>query len=76
MSADTVEGSVTSAAAGPLEPGHEDELTRHVAAAKEAWRRRARAMTWEEKIAAIVRMRERQTAIRRARDKRGGQSQD
>jgi len=32
-----------------------------------AWRRHARAMTWEQKIAAIERMRERQAAIRRAR---------
>ena len=42
-------------------------LTQHVASVKEAWRRHAFAMTWEQKIAAIVRMRERQAAIRRAR---------
>jgi hypothetical protein len=45
-------------------------LTRHVASVKEAWRRHALAMTWEQKIAAIVRMRERQAAIRRARPDR------
>lgn len=72
MSADTNKGCVTRAAAGPLESGHESALTQHVAAVKEAWRRHARAMTWEQKIAAIVRMRGRQAAIRRARhDHRG-----
>jgi len=47
--------------------GPEGALERYVALAKAAWRRRARAMTWEQKIAAIERMRERQAAIRRAR---------
>lgn len=42
-------------------------LTQHVATVKEAWRRHAFAMTWEQKVAAIVRMRERQAAIRSAR---------
>lgn len=46
-------------------------LTQHVVAVKEAWRRHAFAMTWEQKIAAIVRMRERQAVIRRARLDRG-----
>lgn len=61
MSADTAEGRAPHAAGGG------DALARHVAAVKEAWRRHARAMTWEQKIAAIERMRERQAAIRRAR---------
>jgi len=47
--------------------GPEGALARYVASAKAAWRRHARAMTWEQKIAAIERMRERQAAIRRAR---------
>lgn len=51
----------------------------HVARAKAAWRRRARALTWEEKIAAIERMRGRDTALRavqeenaRARERKTG----
>ena len=68
MSADTVDGPVFRAAAGPLESGRERALTQHVAAVKQAWRRHAQAMTWEQKIAAIVRMRERQLAIRRGRE--------
>jgi hypothetical protein len=47
--------------------GPEGALERYVASAKAAWRRHARAMTWEQKITAIERMRERQAAIRRAR---------
>ncbi|MFM9971290.1 MAG: hypothetical protein ACKVQK_23145 [Burkholderiales bacterium] len=39
-----------------------------MAHAKAAWRARARAMSWEEKIAAIERMRERSAALRRARE--------
>ena len=40
----------------------------HVARAKAAWRKRARSLTWEEKIAAIERMRERDAALRAARE--------
>ncbi|OGT84703.1 MAG: hypothetical protein A3H91_04975 [Gammaproteobacteria bacterium RIFCSPLOWO2_02_FULL_61_13] len=40
----------------------------HVARVKAAWRKRAQSMTWEEKIAAIERMRERDLALKRARD--------
>jgi hypothetical protein len=63
MSADTVK---EPGARSPV-PDPENALARHVAAAKEAWRRHARTLTWEQKIAAIERMRERQAAIRRAR---------
>lgn len=41
----------------------------HVAHAKAAWRERARALTWEEKIAAIERMRERDAVLRAVREK-------
>jgi hypothetical protein len=51
----------------PPAAGPEGALARYVASVKAAWRRYARAMTWEQKIAAIERMRERQAAIRRAR---------
>lgn len=68
MSADTAEPRTTVADAGQLASDHEDALARHVAAAKAAWRRHANAITWEQKIAAIVRMRERDAAIRRVRD--------
>lgn len=40
----------------------------HVARAKAAWREHARSMSWEEKIAAIERMRERDAALRAARE--------
>lgn len=40
----------------------------HVAQAKAAWRKHARTLTWEEKIAAIERMRERDVALKQARE--------
>lgn len=40
----------------------------HVAQAKARWRERARALTWEEKIAAIERMRERDAELRKTRE--------
>lgn len=40
----------------------------HVAQAKAAWRKRARSLTWEEKIAAIERMRERDAKLKKARE--------
>ena len=43
-------------------------LAQHVAAAKAAWRRHAQSLTWEEKIAAIERMWERDAALRAARE--------
>ncbi|MFM9971362.1 MAG: hypothetical protein ACKVQK_23515 [Burkholderiales bacterium] len=43
---------------------------RHIANIKTAWRKRAQALSWEEKIAAIERMRERDLALKRSRDQR------
>ena len=43
-------------------------LEQHVAEAKAAWRRHARALTWEEKVAAIERMREREALLKAARE--------
>ena len=43
-------------------------LPEHVAAAKAAWRKHARALTWEQKVAAIERMRERAALLRAARE--------
>ncbi|MSQ50808.1 MAG: hypothetical protein EXR28_02855 [Betaproteobacteria bacterium] len=40
----------------------------HVARAKAAWREHARSLTWEEKIAAIKRMQDRDRALKAARD--------
>lgn len=44
-----------------------DELEAYVARAKKAWRTHAAGLSWEEKIAAIERMRERSAALRDAR---------
>ena len=35
----------------------------HVAQVKAAWRKRARSLTWEQKVAVIERMRERDAAL-------------
>ena len=43
-------------------------LQQHVAEAKAAWRRHALALTWEQKVAAIERMREREALLKAARD--------
>ena len=43
-------------------------LEQHVAQVKAAWRKHAHSLTWEEKVAAIERMRERSLALKRARD--------
>ena len=45
------------------------DLEAHVAKVKPAWRGHERAMTWEQKIAAIERMRERSAQLARAREK-------
>lgn len=45
------------------------DLEAHVAKVKAAWRGHERAMTWEQKIAAIERMRERSAQLARAREK-------
>lgn len=44
------------------------DLEAHIAKVKAAWRNHERAMTWEEKIAAIARMRERSAQLSRARE--------
>ena len=44
-------------------------LEQHVAATKAAWRKHAQSLTWEEKVAAIERMRERDAALKIAREK-------
>lgn len=48
-------------------PPVEDAQAR-VARAKAAWRTRAANLSWEEKIAAIERMRERDAVLRRERE--------
>ena len=45
------------------------DVEAHVAKVKAAWRERERAMTWEQKIAAIERMQERNAQLVRARNK-------
>ncbi len=45
------------------------DLEAHIAKVKAAWREHERAMTWEQKIAAIERMRERSAQLARAREK-------
>ena len=45
------------------------DVQAHVAKVKAAWREHERAMTWEQKIAAIERMRERDAQLLRARNK-------
>ena len=44
-------------------------LEQHVAATKAAWRKHAQSLTWEEKVAVIERMRERDAALTTAREK-------
>ena len=44
------------------------DLAAHVAKVKAGWRAHERAMTWEQKIAAIERMRERSAQLERARN--------
>ena len=46
----------------------------HVARVKAAWRKHAQSLTWEEKIAAIERMRERDMALKRAREENAGKT--
>ena len=43
-------------------------LPEHVAEVKNAWRRHAQALTWEQKVAAIERMRERAAQLKAVRD--------
>ncbi len=45
------------------------DLTAQVAAAKAAWRRHAASLSWEEKVAAIERMRECDVVLKREREK-------
>lgn len=46
----------------------------HVARAKAAWRKHAQSLSWEEKIAAIERMRERNMALKRSREGNTGKA--
>ncbi len=43
------------------------DVEAHVAKVKAAWRQRERVMTWEQKVEAIERMRERDAQLARAR---------
>ena len=43
-------------------------LEQYVAEVKAAWHKHAQALTWEEKVAAIERMRERQALLKAARE--------
>ena len=45
-----------------------ERLEQHVAEVKAAWRRHARALTWEEKVAPIERMRGREALLRAMRE--------
>lgn len=45
------------------------DLEAHIALVKAAWRKHERAMTWEEKVEAIERMRERSEQLARARER-------
>lgn len=51
--------------ADTLDPARLEE---YVAEVKAAWRKHAQALSWEEKVAAIERMRERETLLRAARE--------
>ena len=54
-----------------LDPASIEE---HVARVKAAWRKHAQSLTWEEKVAAIERMRDRDVALKRARDEITGKA--
>jgi hypothetical protein len=58
--------SAPAVAPQPFDPA---ELLAHVQRVKAAWRAHEKAMTWEEKVAAIERMRERSQQLARARAK-------
>lgn len=45
------------------------DVEAHIAKVKAAWRQQERGMTWEQKIQAIERMRERDAQLARAREK-------
>ncbi len=45
------------------------EVEAHIKKVKAAWRQHEKAMTWEQKIQAIERMRERDAQLARAREK-------
>ena len=45
------------------------DVEAHIAKVKAAWRQHEGAMTWEQKIQAIERMRERDAQLARAREK-------
>lgn len=52
----------------PLQFVNYADLQAHVVKVKAAWREHQMAMTWEQKIKAIERMRERDAQLRRARE--------
>lgn len=54
-----------STPADTLEPAF---FEAHVAKAKAAWRKHAQSLSWEEKVAAIERMWERDAALKAARE--------
>ena len=45
-----------------------DLALQQVVAAKAAWRKHAQSLTWEEKVAAIERMREREIELKKVRE--------
>ena len=51
--------------ADTLDPARLEE---HAAEVKAAWRRHAQALSWEEKVAAIERMRGREVLLKAARE--------
>ena len=52
----------------PADTTDPTQLEQHVAEVKAAWRKHARALTWEEKLAAIERMREREALLKASRE--------
>ena len=64
MSDEPLESSASPGVTKTVNPA---DLAAHIAKVKGAWREHERAMTWEQKIAAIERMRERSAQLDRAR---------
>ena len=52
----------------PLTPASPPADCDAVARSKAAWRKQAASLTWEEKVAAIERMRERDAVLKRERE--------
>lgn len=64
MSDDSPDSAVQPACTAAIDPA---EVQAHVARVKAAWREHERAMSWEQKVAAIERMWERSAQLDRAR---------